>query len=324
MTKEELLQKFNLKLPVVASPMFIVSQPELVKACCKNGIIGTFPALNQRSSEGFEEWLVELNKDFQAWEKETGEKAPPYGVNLIVHRTNPRVQADLEICVKHKVPIIITSLGAVQELVDAVHSYGGLVFHDVTNIRHAQKAIAAGVDGLILVTAGAGGHAGTLNPIPFISEIREIWDGLILLGGNISTGRDIASVLQMGADIAYMGTRFINTTEASAPEAYKQMIIDSGTKDIVYTAAISGVPANFMKQSLVAAGIPEEFWKASAKVDFGEELNSEAKAWKTIWSAGQGVATIKDVLPTEELISRLKKEFIEAIQQQYKQLESYG
>jgi len=324
MTKEEIVKSFNLKLPVVASPMFICSQMTLVKESCKNGIIGTFPALNQRTTEGFEEWLIELKDEFQKWEAETGEKCPPYGVNLIVHRTNPRVDADLKICVKHKVPIIITSLGAVQELVDEVHSYGGLVFHDVTNVRHAQKAISAGVDGLILVTAGAGGHAGTRSPIPFIQEIREIWDGLILLGGNISNGRDIASALQMGADLAYMGTRFINTTEAIADEKYKQMIINAGTDDIVYTAAISGVPANFLKESLISSGIPPEMWKMSKKVDFGEELDSEAKAWSTIWSAGQGAATIKDTLPVAELISRLKIEFTDAIKEQYAYLDLYG
>lgn len=324
MTKKEILQSFNLKIPVVASPMFIVSQMALVKECCKNGIIGTFPALNQRTSQGFEDWLIELNEEFKNRETETGEKAPPYGVNLIVHRSNPRVHADLEICVRHKVPIIITSLGAVKELVDDVHSYGGLVFHDVTNLRHARKAIAAGVDGLILVTAGAGGHAGTTNPMPLIAEIREIFDGIILLGGNISTGRDVASVLQMGADLAYMGTRFINTDEAIADDDYKQMIIDSGSDDIVYTAAISGVPANFLKKSLINAGITSEMWNFKNKIDFGSELNTEAKAWKTIWSAGQGVATIKDSLPTADLIARLKSEFVEAIEHQHKYLEQYG
>lgn len=324
MTKDELLESFNLKLPVVAAPMFLISQMELVKQCCKNGIIGTFPALNQRSSEGFEQWLIELNETFQQWEKETGEKSPPYGVNLIVHKTNPRVNADLEICVRHKVPIIITSLGAVKELVEDVHAYGGLVFHDVTNLRHAQKAIGAGVDGLILVTAGAGGHAGTRNPIPFIAEIREIWDGLILLGGNISTGRDVAAVLQMGADIAYMGTRFINTNEAVADEAYQQMIIEAGTGDVVYTAAVSGVPANFLKQSLLKVGFSPEMWETKNKIDFGKGLDAETKAWKNIWSAGQGAATIKDIVPTADLIARLKREFIEAIEWQYKHLEKYG
>ncbi len=324
MTKTELLEKFNLKLPVVASPMFICSQMALVKECCRGGIIGTFPALNQRTTEGFEEWLIELKETFTKVELERGEKLPPYGVNLIVHKTNPRVDADLKICVKHKVPIIITSLGAVKELVDEVHSYGGLVFHDVTNIRHAKNAIRAGVDGLILVTAGAGGHAGTRNPIPFVQEIREIWDGLILLGGNISTGRDIASALQMGADLAYMGTRFINTDEAIADDAYKQMIIDAGTDDIVYTASISGVPANFLKESLIKSGIPPEMWKMSNKVDFGKELDSEAKAWSTIWSAGQGVATIKDTLPTAELITRLKREFLDALNAQAEYLNLYS
>ena len=323
MTKDELLESFNLKIPVIASPMFIVSQLALVKECCRNGIIGTFPALNQRTTERFEEWLIDLNQEFAAWELETGQGIPPYGVNLIVHRTNPRVEADLKICVKHKVPIIITSLGAVQELVDEVHGYGGLVFHDVTNLRHARKAISAGVDGLILVTAGAGGHAGTANPMPFIAEIREVWDGLILLGGNISTGQDVASALQMGADIAYMGTRFINTEEAVADEAYKQMIIDAGTDDIVYTAAISGVPANFLKQSLINSGVPPEMWKLSNKIDFGKELDTEAKAWKNIWSAGQGVATIKDTLPAADLIARLRKEFREALEKQSAYLEKY-
>lgn len=190
MTKQELIKRFNLKLPVVAAPMFICSQLQLVEACCTSGIIGTFPALNQRTTEGFRDWLITLKKSLSDWEAKTGEKAPPYGVNLIVHRSNPRVEADLRICVEQQVPIIITSLGAVKEVVDAAHSYGGLVFHDVTNKRHAQKAIDAGVDGLILVTAGAGGHAGTKNPIPFLAEIREMWDGLILLGGAISSGRD--------------------------------------------------------------------------------------------------------------------------------------
>lgn len=324
MIKDELLESFNLKIPVVASPMFIVSQLALVKECCKNGIIGTFPALNQRTTEGFEEWLIDLKQEFKNYEEQTGEKIPPYGVNLIVHRTNPRVQADLEVCVRQQVPIIITSLGAVKELVDEVHGYGGLVFHDVTNPYHARKAISAGVDGLILITAGAGGHAGTNNPMPFIAEIRSVFDGPILLGGNISNGRDVASALQMGADIAYMGTRFINTTEAIADEAYKQMIIDAGTDDIVYTAAISGVPANFLKQSLIQSGVPPEMWKLSNKIDFGKELNSEAKAWKTVWSAGQGSATIKDTLPAAELIARLRREFREAIEQQYQYLEKYG
>ncbi|MEM7293588.1 MAG: nitronate monooxygenase, partial [Pseudomonadota bacterium] len=206
----------TLQLPAVAAPMFLISNPSLVTACCKNGIVGTFPALNQRSSEGFEEWLLEIDETLQVYEQETGKQPAPFGVNLIVHKSNPRVEADLELCVKHKVPLVITSLGAVSEVVDAVHSYGGIVFHDVIKRRHAQKAAEAGVDGLILVAAGAGGHAGVINPMPLISEIRQFFDKTLLLSGCISTGRDIASALQMGADLAYMGTRFINTREGNA------------------------------------------------------------------------------------------------------------
>lgn len=313
MDRQALLDQFNLKLPLVAAPMFIISQPDLVLESCKNGIIGTFPALNNRSTEGFDNWLTEIKAELQAFANETGKAVPPYGVNLIVHKSNPRVQADLEICVKHKVPIIITSLGAAKEVVEAVHSYGGLVFHDVTNSYHAKKAIAAGVDGLILVCAGAGGHGGLLNPIPFVSEIRKIFDGVILLSGTLSTGQDVATALQMGADLAYMGTRFINTDEAIANDGYKQMIIDSGTQDIVYTAAVSGINGNYLRQSLEAIGITKDLWESKAKVDFGKVLDAEAKAWVNIWSAGQGVATINDSLPTEQLVDRLYAEFKAAL-----------
>ena len=223
-------------------------------------------------------------------------------------------------------PIIITSLGAVNELVEAVHSDGGFVFHDVINLRHAAKAVAAGVDGLICVAAGAGGHAGTLNPMPFIQEVRNMFDGTILLSGAMSTGRDVASAMQMGADLAYMGTRFINTTESKASEGYRNMIIESGTRDIVYTAAVSGVNANFLRPSLEAMGITKELWEMKAKVDFGKELDAaeaEAKAWKTIWSAGQGVATIQDNIPVADLTARLKEEFLAAIQAQQSLLEQY-
>ncbi len=312
----------RLTLPVVAAPMFLISGPKLVTECCRNGIVGTFPALNQRSTEGFDAWLTEIEQDLA-----DHPGAAPYGVNLIVHRTNPRVEADLKVCVKHRVPIVITSLGAVSELVDAVHSYGGLVFHDVINRRHAEKAAAAGVDGLILVSAGAGGHAGALNPMPFISEIRSFFDGVILLSGCMSTGRDVASALQMGADLAYMGTRFINTPESRADEDYRNMIIEAGTSDIVYTAAVSGVHANFLRASLEAVGITKEMWDKKVKIDFGKELDAaqaEAKAWKTIWSAGQGVATIHDNLPVADLIARLKAEFLEALRQQQGLLERYG
>ncbi|MBN96442.1 MAG: nitronate monooxygenase [Flavobacteriaceae bacterium] len=316
----------NLSLPVIAAPMFLISGPKLVIECCKNGIVGTFPALNQRSSEGFERWIVEIKTALKTFEEETGSKAAPFGVNLIVHQTNPRLQADLAICIKHQVPIIITSLGAVPQLVGAVHSYGGMVFHDVIKKRHAEKAAEAGVDGLILVSAGAGGHAGTLNPMPFIAEIKQFFKKTILLSGCISNGRDVASALQMGADLAYMGTRFINTKESKATEDYRNMIIDSGASDIVYTAAISGVSANFLRPSLEAMGISEEMLKQTKKIDFGNELTAmekEAKAWSTIWSAGQGVTNISDNPSVGALVDAMKKEFKTAIEQQQTLLERY-
>ncbi len=313
----------DLSLPAIAAPMFLISGPELVIECCKNGIVGTFPALNQRTSEGFEEWLIEIKSKLQQFEKETGKKPAPFGVNLIVHPTNPRLEADLKLCVKHRVPLIITSLGAVSEIVDAVHSYGGLVFHDVIKKRHAKKAAGAGVDGLILVAAGAGGHAGTINPMTLVAEVKKFFEKTIILSGCISTGRDIASAMQMGAHLAYMGTRFINTQESKANEDYRKMIIDAGASDVVYTASISGVHANFLGDSLMAAGITKEDLKKDTKVDFGKELDTEAKAWKTIWSAGQGVATIDDVVSVSELVNTLKKEFKSSIEEQKQLLEIY-
>lgn len=317
----------DLSLPAVAAPMFLISGPKLVIETCKNGIVGTFPALNHRTTEGFDGWLTEIEEALDGYTQANGKPAAPYGVNLIVHPTNPRLKADLEVCVKHKVPIVITSLGAVHEVIEAVHSYGGLVFHDVINLRHAYKAANAGVDGLICVAAGAGGHAGTLHPMPFVQEVRNIFDGTILLSGCMSTGRDIASAMQIGADLAYMGTRFINVAESEAEEGYRNMIIEAGTKDIVYTAAVSGVNANFLRPSLEAMGITKEMWSMKAKMDFGKEMDAEkaeAKAWKTIWSAGQGVATIKDNMPVAELVKRLKGEFSAAIKEQQQLLETYG
>jgi nitronate monooxygenase len=313
----------DLSLPVIAAPMFLISNPELVIACCTNGIVGTFPALNQRSSEGFESWLIQIQEALSAFEAETGKKPAPFGVNLIVHPTNPRLEADLRLCIKHKVPLIITSLGAVSEVVNAVHSYGGLVFHDIIKKRHAEKAAEAGVDGLILVSAGAGGHAGTINPMTLVAEVESFFDKTLILSGCISTGRDVASALQMGADLAYMGTRFINTSESAAPEEYRKMIIEAGASDIVYTAAISGVHANFLAPSLKAAGLSEEDLKKNTKIDFGKELDTEAKAWKTIWSAGQGSATIQETLPVKELVAKLRKEFLHALRAQASLIERY-
>ena len=317
----------DLSIPVIAAPMFLISGPEIVISCCKNGIVGTFPALNNRTTEGFEQWVIQIKKELKDFEDETGKKAAPFGVNLIVHPTNMRVQADLAICVKHEVPIIITSLGAVPELVDSIQSYGGLVYHDVIKRRHAEKASEAGVDGLILVAAGAGGHAGTLHPIPLINQIRSFFDKTILLSGCLSSGKDIASALQMGADFAFMGTRFINVSESNASEDYKQMIINSSAEDIVYTAAVSGVHGSFLRPSLEAMGITEEQWSKSKKVDFGSELDAakaEAQAWKTIWSAGQGVSSVNDVQSCESLINQLKVEFKQAIKDQTKFLDIFS
>ena len=313
----------ELSIPAVAAPMFLISCPKLVIECCKNGVVGTLPALNQKTTRGFEEWIIEIKEALSKYEKETGKNTAPFGVNLIVHPTNPRVMPDLQVCIKHKVPIVITSLGAVSDLVDAVHNYGGLVFHDIIKRRHAEKATEAGVDGLILVAAGAGGHGGTINPMALINEVKTFFNKTILLSGCISNGNDIASALQMGADLAYMGTRFINVNESMADNSYQKMIMDSKAEDIIYTAAVSGVNASFLRPSLEAMGITEDLWKKTKKIDFGSELDhakEEAKAWKTIWSAGQGVTSISDVKPTAELISQLKEEFEKAL---LKQKENY-
>ena len=244
----------RLAIPAVAAPMFLVSNPDLVVECCRAGIVGTFPALNNRSSESYEAWLVEIRERLDRIERDTGRATAPFGVNLIVHKSNPRLEADLALSVKHKVPLIITSLGAVKELVGAVQGYGGLVFHDVINMRHARKAAEANVDGLIAVCAGAGGHAGLLSPFALIPEIRQFFPKTILLSGVMSTGRHVAAARMLGADLAYLGTRFIATRESMAPAAFKDMIVSTNAADIVYTAAISGVHGNFLKPSIDAAG----------------------------------------------------------------------
>jgi nitronate monooxygenase len=316
----------SLNLPLIAAPMFLISGPKMVIECCKNGIIGTFPALNQRTTEGFEQWVVEIKDALEVFEKETGKKAAPFGVNLIVHPSNIRIKADLEVCAKHQVPLVITSLGAIADLVKVVHAYGGLVYHDIIKKRHAEKAAEAGVDGLIVVAAGAGGHAGTLHPIPLIQEVKKVFDKTIVLSGCLSNGNDIASALQMGADMAYMGTRFINVQESMADENYRKMIVKSSAEDIVYTAVVSGVNANFLKPSLEAMGIGEEQWKSSKKIDFGNDLDTasaEAKAWKTIWSAGQGVSAINDIPSISQLVTQLKSEFRLALERQQKLLDQY-
>jgi len=298
----------RLRLPVVAAPMFLVSNPQLVLACCRNGIVGSFPALNQRDSGAFKAWLEEIEAGLQA-------ESAPYAVNLIVHGSNPRLQADLAICIEQRVPIVITSLGAVKELVDAVHGYGGLVFHDVTTRRHAEKAAEAGVDGLIAVAAGAGGHAGTWSPFALIAEIRQFFDKTLLLSGCLNHGHEILAAQLLGADLAYLGTRFIATQESDATPAYKQMIVDARAADIIHTPAVSGVPASFMRQSLEAAGYDLKQLQNKGEINYGEKLkpiSEEAKAWKTVWSAGQGVGTIADLPSVEALVARLDREYREA------------
>ena len=311
----------GLKLPLVVAPMFLASGPELVKACCKAGVIGTFPALNQRSSEGLDEWLTAIKADLSDWAQTTGETPAAFGVNLVVHKSNARLQDDLAIIVKHQVPLVVTSLGAVQEVVDAVHSYGGVVFHDVVNARFARKAASVGVDGLIAVAGGAGGHAGDWNPFALINEIRQFFDKTVLLAGSLSTGRDIAAARMMGADMAYMGTRFIGTRECQAQDEYKAMLTTSSAADIVYTPKISGVNASFLKPSLDAHGIDLATHQKPDHVDFGAELSVDAaaaqtpvaKPWKDLWSAGHGVGSIADVPPAAELVERLIQDYKAAI-----------
>ncbi len=292
----------HLRLPVIAAPMFLVSTPAFANACRDAGIVGTFPALNARTTADLQQWCTEM---------ERGPALPAWGVNLIVHRTNPRLLDDLAVLEAHRAPLVITSLGAVPDLVAKVHSWGGKVFHDVTNGHHARKAAAAGVDGIIAVAAGAGGHAGTWNPFALAAEIRSFFKGSLVLAGCLNSGADVLAAQAMGADYAYMGTRFIATAEANASAEYKQMILDSKVEDIVYTPAVSGIPASFMRASLEKAGYDMDKLKHPSEVDYGQKLkpmDEEAKAWKTVWSAGQGVGAIHDVPSVAELVTRLQRE----------------
>ncbi|PVZ37014.1 nitronate monooxygenase family protein [Pseudomonas sp. CC120222-01a] len=299
----------RLRLPVVAAPMFLISNPQLVLACCGSGVVGSFPALNQRDSAGFKAWLEEIEAGLAQLQ------APaPYAVNLIVHPTNPRLQADLALCVEHRVPIVITSLGAVKEVVDAVHGYGGLVFHDVTTRRHAEKAAEAGVDGLIAVAAGAGGHAGTWSPFALAAEIRQFFDKTLLLAGCINHGHEILAAQLLGADLAYMGTRFIATHESHAQAAYKQMLLDAQAADIIHTPAVSGIPASFLRPSLEQAGYDMAALKSGHEQGKLKPIDDEAKAWKTVWSAGQGVGDIHDLPAAATLIERLHGEYRTALE----------
>ena len=302
----------NLSLPVICSPLFIISNPDLVIAQCKAGVVGSFPALNARPAEVLDEWLQRITSELADYQAANPDAVvAPFAVNQIVHGSNDRLQHDVELCVKYKVPIVITSLRAPNEVVGPIHSYGGLVFHDVINVKHAKKAIEAGVDGLILVCAGAGGHAGQLSPFALVSEIRAFYDGPIILSGSIAKGEQILAAQAMGADLAYMGTRFIATHEANADPAYKQMLVDTSADDIVYSNLFTGVHGNYLKRSIAAAGLdPDALPEADkSKMNFGSGGNSKAKAWRDIWGAGQGVGQIFDAPPAAEIVARLKAEY---------------
>lgn len=299
------------RLPVVGAPLFIISHPQLTIAQCKAGVIGAFPALNARPHSQLDEWLAEITETLAEHDaKNPGRRAAPFAVNQIVHKSNARLEQDLMLCVKYKVPIVISSLGAVPEVNAAIHSYGGIVLHDVINNRHANSAIRKGADGLIAVAVGAGGHAGTLSPFALVQEIRSWFDGPLLLSGAIATGGAILAAQAMGADMAYIGSPFIATEEARASDAYKQMIVDSNAADIVYSNYFTGIHGNYLKPSITAAGMdPEKLPEADpSKMDFGKATDG-AKAWKDIWGCGQGIGAVKEVTSVARLVDRLEREY---------------
>ncbi|QGP78683.1 NAD(P)H-dependent flavin oxidoreductase [Sphingobium sp. CAP-1] len=305
MTLPALLQD-RLALPLIGSPMFIISRPELVIAQCRAGIVGAFPSLNARPSGMFETWLQQL-------QAELTDADAPFAVNLIVHRTNSRLEEDLALCVKYKVPIVITSLGAREDVNQAIHSYGGIVLHDIINDRFARKAIEKGADGLIAVAAGAGGHAGILSPFALVQEIRQWFDGPLALSGSIATGRAIAAARMMGADLAYMGSPFIATTEANADAAYKQMIVDSHADDIVYSDVFTGVSGNYLRPSIVASGLDPDALPKAKDMDFASMTGGEKKAWRDVWGCGQGIGAIDKVQPAADFIADLKAGYRSAV-----------
>jgi nitronate monooxygenase len=310
-----MLLQGRLSIPVIGSPMFIVSNPKLVIAQCTAGIVGSFPALNARPAEQLEAWLTEITGELQAWNAaHPSLPAAPFAVNQIVHRSNDRLEHDLEVCARFKVPITITSLGARREINDGIHACGGIVLHDIINNTFAHKAIEKGADGLIAVAAGAGGHAGTLSPFALVDEIREWFDGPLILSGAISNGRSILATEALGADLAYVGSAFIATDEANAPRAYKEAIIASRAEDIVYTSLFSGVHGNYLRASIINAGFDPDHLPESdpTKMNFGSGGSAAKKAWRDIWSAGQGLAAIKSVTSTAEFVLRLTREYDEA------------
>lgn len=311
------LLKDRLRLPVIGAPMFLVSGPELVIAQCCAGIVGSFPALNARPQELLEEWLVQIEDALAQYQAaHPGRPVAPFAVNQIVHGTNERLEHDMAVCLQHRVPIIITSLRPPNpDVVAAAHSYGGLVFHDVISLRHAEKALAEGVDGLILVCAGAGGHAGPLSPFALLPEVRRMFDGPIILSGSITTGRAVLAATALGADLAYMGTRFIATAESRADPRYKQMIVDTTAKDIVYTPLFSGVHGNYLKPSITAAGLDPDNLPVpdKTKADYQSSRKSRPAAWRDIWGAGHGVGSIDAILPVAACVDRIEAEYRAAL-----------
>ena len=302
----------NLRIPVIGSPLFIVSNPDLVIAQCKAGIVGSFPALNARPEHVLDEWLDRITTELAEYsEKNPDRPAAPFAVNQIVHRSNNRLDHDVEMCVKYKVPIVITSLGARPELNDAIHSYGGVTLHDIINVEFAKKALAKGADGLIAVCSGAGGHAGTLSPFALIQEIREFFDGPLALSGSIATGGAVAAAQAMGADLGYIGSAFISCDEANANEGYKDAIASYSAEDIVYTNLFTGVHGNYLKPSIEAAGLDPNNLPESdpSKMNFGSGGNTDAKAWKDIWGCGQGIGAIKSRMSTADYVDRLEQEY---------------
>lgn len=306
------LFKNALALPVIGAPMFLVSFPPLVSALCKAGVVGTFPHVNARPTAQFDAWLTELGQNLKTFRaNHPGLPVAPFGVNLIVHRTNARFEPDLEVIVQHRVPFVITCLGHPGKVVDAVHAYGGTVFCDVTNAEHARKSIDAGVDGLITVGAGAGGHASAQSGITLAREIREFWNGCLVVGGGISDGHQVRAMETLGADLAYVGTRFIATQESHAQPEYKQMIVDAGIRDIIYTDRFSGVHANFLLPSITRFGIDPRTLPEKSP-DMSSLTDHDAKTWKDLWSAGQGVTTIHDIPTVADLVKRMRAEYLEA------------
>ena len=308
----------NLSIPVIGSPLFLVSGPELVIAQCKAGIVGSFPALNARPQHVLAEWIVRIKTELAEYQAANPDaKVAPFAVNQICHGSNDRLMDDMQTCVEHEVPIIITSLRPPAELVEAAHSYGGLVFHDVISVRHAKKAAEQGVDGLILVCAGAGGHAGALSPFALVREVKEWFDGTIILSGSIGDGYSVASSLALGADLAYMGTRFIATEEANADIGYKKMLEESAASDIVYSSLFTGVHGNYLKPSIDKAGLDSNNLPEADKssMNFGSGGNTDARAWKDIWGSGQGIGGIVDSPPVQELVDRIQSEYEEATQE---------